>query len=436
MVLLQEAMIEFWAKAQGDKLAVGDGSKKLTYRELAHRASLYRTAARALFSARSSAEALAAVVGLLTSPSTVALIDPLSVSEDFAFQLADFSPEVVLIDNEVWERNKESLAGRTVNMLGSGLAGPRPGGLGEAVMYYAGVAGRTMQVIHGSEGVWRCAQSLAAAMQLRNDDVVFVTAPLTHVLGLVTSLAALWVGATVILMPRFEASEAAKAAQRATVIVGVPTLYAELVKTGIGRLDARYAVSGGAYLPPDVQRMFEEATGVPIVQVYGLTEGLVVSFQPPQLKEVKGTVGLPLPWVEVKLAEDGELLVRSPWNMRRYGDEAETRRVFTPDGFLKTGDLFKVDERGLLYFAGVKKRMIKYKGYPVFPRDLELILLRHPAVERAVVKGEPDPEVGEIPVAYVVKRGEVTEDELLSFVNSKVAFYKKLRKVYFVEELP
>jgi len=429
-------MIKFWAKAQGDKLAVDDGSKKLTYRELAHRASLYRTAARALFSARSSAEALAAVVGLLTSPSTVALIDPLSVSEDFAFQLADFSPDVVLIDDEVWERNRESLAGRTVNMLGSGLAGPRPGGLGEAVMYYAGVAGRTMQVIHGSESVWRCAQSLAAAMQLRNDDVVFVTAPLTHVLGLVTSLAALWVGAAVVLMPRFEASEAVKAARRATVIVGVPTLYAELVKTGIGRLDARYAVSGGAYLPPDVQRMFEEAAGVPIVQVYGLTEGLVVSFQPPQLKEVKGTVGLPLPWVEVKLAEDGELLVRSPWNMRRYGDEAETRRVFTPDGFLKTGDLFKVDERGLLYFAGVKKRMIKYKGYPVFPRDLELILLRHPAVERAVVKGEPDPEVGEIPVAYVVKRGEVTEDELLSFVNSKVAFYKKLRKVYFVEELP
>jgi long-chain acyl-CoA synthetase len=429
-------MIEFWAKAQSDKLAVDDGSKKLTYRELAHRASLYRTAARVLFSARSSAEALAAVVGLLTSPSTVALIDPLSVSEDFAFQLADFSPDVVLIDNEVWERNRESLAGRTVNMLGSGLAGPRPGGLGEAVMYYAGVAGRTMQVIHGSEGVWRCAQSLAAAMQLRNDDVVFVTAPLTHVLGLVTSLAALWVGAAVVLMPRFEASEAVKAARRATVIVGVPTLYAELVKTGIGRLDARYAVSGGAYLPPDVQRMFEEATGVPIVQVYGLTEGLVVSFQPPQLKEVKGTVGLPLPWVEVKLAEDGELLVRSPWNMKRYSDEAETQRVFTPDGFLKTGDLFKVDERGLLYFAGVKKRMIKYKGYPVFPRDLELILLRHPAVERAVVKGEPDPEVGEIPVAYVVKRGEVAEDELLSFVNSKVAFYKKLRKVYFVEELP
>jgi Acyl-CoA synthetases (AMP-forming)/AMP-acid ligases II len=259
-------MIEFWAKAQGDKLAVDDGSKKLTYRELAHRASLYQTAARALFSARSSAEALAAVVGLLTSPSTVALIDPLSVSEDFAFQLADFSPDVVLIDNEAWERNRESLAGRTVNMLGSGLAGPRPGGLGEAVMYYAGVAGRTMQVIHGSEGVWRCAQSLAAAMQLRNDDVVFVTAPLTHVLGLVTSLAALWVGAAVVLMPRFETSEAVKAARRATVIVGVPTLYAELVKTGIGRLDARYAVSGGAYLPPDVQRMFEEATGVPIVQ--------------------------------------------------------------------------------------------------------------------------------------------------------------------------
>ncbi len=94
-------MIEFWAKAQGDKLAVDDGSEKLTYRELAHRASLYRTAARALFSARSSAEALAVVVGLLTTPSTVALIDSLSVSEDFAFQLDKIPVAYVVKRGEV-----------------------------------------------------------------------------------------------------------------------------------------------------------------------------------------------------------------------------------------------------------------------------------------------------------------------------------------------
>jgi len=429
-------MIEFWARTKGGEVAVTDGTGKLTYRELADRATLYRAGTSVFFSARNSTEALAAFVGLLTSPSRVALIDPLTVAEDFAYQLEDFKPDVVLVDAEVLDRNKEALKERRVAVMGSGLETKGERGFGEVVMYYAGVAGRTMQVIHSSWGVWTCAQSLAAAMQLTSNDVVLVTPPLTHVLGLISALAALWVGASLVLLPRFTPAEAVKAAEKATVLVGVPTLYAELVKAGVGKLNARYAVSGGAYLPPDVQRSFEEASGVPILQIYGLTEGLVVSFQPPQLKDVRGTVGLPLPWVEVKLGQDGELLVKSPWNMKAYGDEAETHAVFTPDGFLKTGDLFKIDERGLLYFAGVKKRMIKYKGYPVFPRDLELILLRHPMVEKALVKGEPEPEVGELPVAYVVKKGDVTAEELMNFVNSRVAFYKRLKKIYFVDELP
>ncbi|MGC9130325.1 MAG: class I adenylate-forming enzyme family protein [Pyrobaculum sp.] len=272
-------------------------------------------------------------------------------------------------------------------------------------------------------------------MQLTPGDVVLVTPPLTHVLGLLTAMAALMSGAAVLLMRRFDVDAAVKLAEKSTVIVGVPTVYAELNKAGVGRLGARYAVSGGAYLPPDVQRRFEEASGVPILQIYGLTEALVLTFQPPQLKDAKGTIGIPLPWVEVKLAEDGELLVKSPWNMKRYGDPAETEKVFQ-DGYLKTGDIVSMDERGLLYFRGVKKRMIKYKGYPVFPRDLELILLKHPAVKEALVKGEPDPEVGELPVAYVVLRGQASEKELLDFVNSRVAFYKKLRKIYIVDKLP
>lgn len=272
-------------------------------------------------------------------------------------------------------------------------------------------------------------------MQLTPSDVVLVTPPLTHVLGLLTAMAALMSGSTVLLIRRFDVDAVAKLAERSTVFVGVPTVYAELNKAGVGRLGARYAVSGGAYLPPEVQEKFEEMSGVPILQIYGLTEALALTFQPLQLKDAKGTVGLPLPWVEAKLAEEGELLVKAPWVMKRYGDPAETERVFQ-NGYLKTGDIISIDERGLLYFRGVKKRMIKYKGYPVFPRDLELVLLRHPAVKEALVKGEPDPEVGERPVAYVVLRVPASEKELLEFVNSRVAFYKRLRKIYIVDKLP
>jgi long-chain acyl-CoA synthetase len=427
-------MIDFWARSQPDKTAVDDGVERLSYGELLRRSLKNRSGGRVFFIARNSSAALASLVGLLSSPSTTALIDPLTVSEDLEFQLEDFRPDIVLTDDEVYGRNADVFKKWNVVKVGEwGSEGG--GGLGEVVMYYAGVAGRTMQVIHAAEGFWRCAHSLATAMQLTPSDVVLVTPPLTHVLGLLTAMAALMSGATVLLMRRFDVDAAVKLAEKSTVIVGVPTVYAELNKAGVGRLGARYAVSGGAYLPPDVQRRFEEASGVPILQIYGLTEALVLTFQPPQLKDAKGTIGIPLPWVEVKLAEDGELLVKSPWNMKRYGDPAETEKVFQ-DGYLKTGDIVSMDERGLLYFRGVKKRMIKYKGYPVFPRDLELILLKHPAVKEALVKGEPDPEVGELPVAYVVLRERTSERELLDFVNSRVAFYKKLRKIYIVDKLP
>ncbi len=116
--------------------------------------------------------------------------------------------------------------------------------------------------------------------------------------------------------------------------------------------------------------------------------------------------------------------------MRGYADPEETRKAFTLDGWLRTGDIIEIRD-GFLYFRGVKKRMIKYKGYPVFPRDLELMLEQHPAVSRAIVRGEPREDVGQIPVAEIwLKPGaRVSEEELLEWVNTRVAPYKRVRKI-------
>jgi long-chain acyl-CoA synthetase len=232
----------------------------------------------------------------------------------------------------------------------------------------------------------------------------------------------------------------------------VPTLYVKLTnRAGEVRLPdgIRYCVSAGGYLPPEAQRAFTEAFGVPLVQLYGLTEGWAITVQPLEMSDRLGTIGLPLPGVEHRIVRDdgtevknpgevGELHVRSPWIMLGYSDPRDTERAIV-DGWLKTGDLVSVDETGLLYFRGVKKRMIKYKGYPIFPRDLEEVLKRHPAVKEALVKGEPDPEVGERPVGYVVLRegyeGKVSEEELMNYVNSRVAGYKKLRVLHIVRSL-
>jgi len=179
-----------------------------------------------------------------------------------------------------------------------------------------------------------------------------------------------------------------------------------------------------------------------------MTETWVLTYQPLTAKEVKGTVGAPIADVDVKVVnpddpseergtgEVGELLVKAPWLMEGYEDAEETKKAFH-SGWLRTGDLLMMDERGLLYFRGVRKRMIKYKAYPIFPRDLEVLLMRHEAVQQAYVYGEPDPEVGERPVAKVVLRPgkSTTEQELLDFVNSRVAFYKRLHRVYIVSSV-
>ncbi|MEZ0247750.1 MAG: class I adenylate-forming enzyme family protein [Thermoproteus sp.] len=423
----------FWHKATPKKTAVEDRGGGLSYGELEEAGRRWAFGGRSAYAARNSVKAFAALYGLLHGGGDVALIDALTISEDLAYMLEDFKPDFVVADDEFLERNKEVLRGYSTRCPDEPPGGKELVLSGRFVMYYAGIAGRTMQTINSVEALWLNALSLAAAMRLRHEDVVYVSPPMTHVLGLVSAFAALAVGATVRLMRGLD-QQVVEELRGADIIVGVPAFYAELNKMGVGRLKARYAVSGGAYLPPPVKKEFEERTGVKILQLYGLTEGLVVSFQPPELGDVETTVGLPLPLVEVKLEPDGELLVRSPWNMLGYKEAEETAKALA-DGWLKTGDIMAVDDRGLLYFKGVKKRMIKYKGYPVFPRDLEEILKRHPAVKEVKVVGEPHPEYGELPVAYVVLREKADENELLNYVNSKVAFYKKIRKIYIVDKI-
>ncbi|MFN3804882.1 MAG: class I adenylate-forming enzyme family protein [Pyrobaculum sp.] len=414
----------YWSRITPEKTALCD-YECITYGQLLEKALEKTYGGRVLFAARNSVGAFTTLLGLLHGGGVVAIVDPLTVSEDLKYIIEDFSPEIVVGDGEFIKNNINILS--KYRYIDEKLVeNGRYTAEGQFVMYYAGVVGRTMQVIHNVTSLWICAQSMALAMRLRPEDVVYISAPITHVLGLSTAFASLAAGASIYLMKRLE-EKVLEQLKEATVIVGAPAFYIELLKMGVDRLGAKFAISGGAPLPPEAKNEFEKRTGVKILQIYGLTEGLVVTFEPPQLHG-RGSIGIPLPLVEVKLAQDGELLVKSPWNMVGYKEPEETRKAFE-GGWLKTGDLMEMRE-GALYFRGVKKRMIKYKGYPIFPRDLEEILKGHPAVVNARVVGEPHPEYGEIPVAYVKTGQPVSEEELLNYVNSRVAFYKKLRKLY------
>ncbi|GAB6148660.1 class I adenylate-forming enzyme family protein [Stetteria hydrogenophila] len=430
-----------------------------------------------VFSAFNTVEGVAGLLGVWMSGATAVVVDPLTTSEDLRFQLEGRGLRVAVVSGEFYERERvvlESLGVERVLLLdhasGGGLetlrgawrrglwrewreANAGPGDVAVA-FYYAGIAGRTMQVLHTHYGVVSAATAYHAATQLRGRPRTILVAPLTHALGLEASvLTALYNGGAVYAMKRWDPEAAARllSGWGVNYLAGAPMMYESLLKAaggGIPGARLELAVSGGAPLKPEVQDRFREAFGAPLTQLYGMTEAWILTLQPRHLAGVKSTVGIPLPDVYVKIVDPedagrelgpgelGELLVKAPWVMKGYEDEEETRRVFV-DGWLRTGDLMEMDERGLLYFRGVRKRMIKYKAYPIFPRDLEVILERHPAVEEARVYGEPHPDYGQIPVAEVrLKpgwRGRVPPEELMDYVNRRVAFYKKVRRLVIRE---
>ena len=424
-----------------------------------------------------SIELAASLFATWSLGASTVLIDPLTISEDLDYQLTDSSPRVVIADKAVIEREAKVLSRFKVIGVGSSVEGMlnlndlvststaefKPASVkGDDVgliYYYAGIAGRTMQVWHKYSSLYLGPYAFGEAIGLGQDDIVLVVAQLSHILGLTEFLSAFLRGSRVVIARHFDANETPSLIKRygVTVFAGVPLMFDQLLNNK--NLDPRdlsslrIALSAAAPLAPSTQLGFYQRFGVPLVQFYGLTEAFVLTVQPLRYRDVTGTVGSAIPGVELKIVdpknparelgvgEVGELMVRAPWVMKGYSDPEETRKAFY-NGWLLTGDLMMMDEKGLLYFRGVKKRMIKYKGYPIFPRDLEVILMRHPAVKAVLVTGEQseDPSIGQIPVAYVVVkdeyRGRVSEKELMDFVNSRVAFYKKLRKVYFVDELP
>jgi long-chain acyl-CoA synthetase len=236
---------------------------------------------------------------------------------------------------------------------------------------------------------------------------------------------------------------------------GAPQLYIPLVNhPQFGKYDLsgiKLAASGAAPLARSVlDRMMEAFSGV-VCEAYGLSEcTMCATANPPSRTAMKpGSVGLPIFDTEVRIAdlvtgeslpapEEGEVCIRGPQVMRGYWGKPEETAQTMADGWLRTGDIGRMDEEGYLYITDRKKDMIIYKGYNVYPRELEEILFQHPSVEQCAVVGKEEIEVGEAPVAFVkLRAGTETSPELLrDHVNGQVAHYKKIREVLLTEQIP
>ncbi len=256
--------------------------------------------------------------------------------------------------------------------------------------YTSGTTGAPKGAVLAHGNLLASAEALRLAWRWTPDDRLVLALPLFHIHGLGVGLhGTLLAGASAVLLPRFEVDAVLDAARdhQATLFFGVPTMYARLAASPraaeLGRL--RLCVSGSAPLPPTVFERLAERAGQRVLERYGMTETIMNVSNPYDGERRPGTVGLPLPGVELRLAgaTDGEVLLRGPNVFAGYwGNPEATAEAFDPDGWFRTGDLGSFDERGYLRIEGRSKELIITGGYNVHPREVEELLLEHPGWPR------------------------------------------------------
>jgi len=325
------------------------------------------------------------------------------------------------------------------------------------ILYTSGTTGRPKGAELTHANLARNAAVAATTLfSLEPDDVIMGCLPLFHSFGQTCGLnAAVGSGASLTLLPRFDPGEVLKTIQRdrVTVFEGVPTMYIALLnhpeRHRFDTSSLRVCVSGGAALPVEVLRGFEEAFGCVILEGYGLSEtSPVASFNHPNRERKPGSIGTPIEGVEMRVVDSeggdapagevGEIAIRGHNVMKGYWQREDATREAIPDGWFRTGDLARQDDDGYFFIVDRKKDLIIRGGYNVYPREVEEVLYEHPAVAEAAVIGIPHPTHGEeVAAAVVLKEGaQATPDDLRAFVKERVAAYKYPRHVWLEAGLP
>ena len=300
------------------------------------------------------------------------------------------------------------------------------------------------------------------AAMLTEADVMLCFLPLYHIYGLTVGLTlSLALGATLVLMPRFDVQKlcALMVQEGVTFMPMVPPAINALCQFAAAggfpkNHRVRWIKCGAAPLAPELARRLTELTGIAVNQGYGMTEASPVThvgyLSPPEMNR-PASIGQPLALTEcrildledreVAVGEAGELVMRGPQIMLGYWKEPQATAAVIRDGWYYSGDIVRADPDGFYYVLDRRKEMIKYKGFPVAPAEVEAVLLEHPAVRDCGVVAKPDEDAGEIPCAFVVLRDTFTastalDGELRAFVADRLAHHKQPREVHFVEAVP
>ena len=422
-------------------------------------------------------EYAAAFFGVSMAGGVVTTMNPLYTAEEVHRQLVDSGATVLVTVPPFLEAAAEGAKGTQVKELfvfgeaeGAtpfaalmAAGDPPPVALDPradlvALPYSSGTTGMPKGVMLTHFNMVANLSQIDAAEGIETDHVLIGILPLYHIYGMTVIMnAALYAGATVVTMPRFDLEQFLGLIQQYKVTTGylVPPIVLALAKHpavdqfDISSLDN--VMSGAAPLPESVATGAAARNNMLVRQGYGLTESSPVTHTNPRSRELRITsVGTSLPnteWriVDVESGEDaatgelGEVWIRGPQVMKGYLHNVEaTRNMIDADGWLHTGDIGKADADSYLYVVDRLKELIKYKGFPIAPAELEAVIQSHPAVADAAVVPSPDEDAGEVPKAFVVLRpnARTTAAELMAHVAQHVAPHKKVRRLEFIDAIP
>ncbi|MGW2284011.1 acyl-CoA synthetase [Streptomyces phaeochromogenes] len=453
------------------------GDRSLTYGELAATASPLAArvaeAGRIAVWATPTLETAVAVVAALLAGVPAVPLNPKSGESELGHIVSDSAPTLVLAAPGTQLPPALAALERVdihmdadIDVRDTGTASPDTGTpeTPALIVYTSGTTGPPKGAVIPRRAIATTLDALADAWQWTGDDVLVHGLPLFHVHGLILGiLGPLCRGGSVRHLGRFEtAGVARELSEGATMLFGVPTMYHRIAETlpddpalakALAR--ARLLVSGSAALPVHDHERIAQATGRRVIERYGMTETLMNTSVRADGEPRAGTVGVPLPGVELRLTEEdgttsveaydgetvGEIQVRGPNLFTEYLNRPEaTAAAFTEDGWFRTGDMAVRDPDGYVRIVGRKATdLIKSGGYKIGAGEIENALLEHPGVREAAVTGEPDADLGERIVAWIVPadpQSPPTVDELADHVARRLAPHKRPRVVHHLDALP
>jgi malonyl-CoA/methylmalonyl-CoA synthetase len=382
----------------------------------------------------------------------------------------DTARPTVAVASETYADLLGPLAGsRGIEMLGLGEVDANPGTFPEIdldrpamILFTSGTTGRPKGVVSTHANIEAQIRSLVEAWEWTAEDRILLTLPLHHIHGIVNVIGcALWSGARCDILPAFDAVEVVDRLTNGdlTLYMAVPTIYHRLIahlegvsdeqrvrfKEGVGGL--RLMVSGSAALPVPVLEQWRELSGHTLLERYGMTEIGMGLSNPYRGERIPGSVGMPLPGVEVRLVDEederviegvaGEIQVRGPTVFDEYWERPqETTEAFTTDGWFRTGDTAVIENGRYRILGRTSVDILKTGGEKVSALEIEETLLSHQAVSEVAVVGIDDPEWGQRVVAVVVASSPIESDELRDWLKTRLAPHKVPKEIHFTDALP